>query len=69
MADETRSWFASLPAADFPHLRALSGVVASGSSDERFDIGLEIILRGPASYAREPSGGADPDAGRASGAP
>ncbi|MBV2357330.1 TetR/AcrR family transcriptional regulator [Streptomyces sp. J2-1] len=50
MADEMQSYFASLPAADFPHLRALSGLMVTDSSDERFDIGLEIILRGLASY-------------------
>ena len=50
MADEMQNYFASLPAADFPHLRALAGVMVTDSSDERFDIGLEIILRGLASY-------------------
>ncbi len=50
MADRMRDYFASLPAEDFPHLRALSGLMVSGSSDERFDTGLEIILRGLASY-------------------
>ena len=50
MADEMQNYFAALPAADFPHLRALAGVMVTDSSDERFDIGLEIILRGLASY-------------------
>ncbi|WEO99533.1 TetR/AcrR family transcriptional regulator [Streptomyces sp. FXJ1.172] len=50
MADEMQNYFASLPAADFPHLRALSGLIVTGSNDERFDVGLEIILRGLASY-------------------
>ncbi|WP_329352867.1 TetR/AcrR family transcriptional regulator [Streptomyces sp. NBC_01261] len=50
MADEMQNYFASLPAADYPHLRALAGVMVTDSSDERFDIGLEIILRGLASY-------------------
>ncbi|MET7982797.1 MULTISPECIES: TetR/AcrR family transcriptional regulator [unclassified Streptomyces] len=50
MADEMQNYFASLPEEDFPHLRALSGVMVTDSSDERFDIGLEIILRGLASY-------------------
>ncbi|MFE1287322.1 TetR/AcrR family transcriptional regulator [Streptomyces sp. NPDC058751] len=50
MADEMQNYFASLPEADFPHLRALSGAMVTESSDERFDIGLEIILRGLASY-------------------
>ncbi|MGC4979427.1 TetR/AcrR family transcriptional regulator [Streptomyces sp. DT193] len=50
MADEMQNYFASLPEEDFPHLRALSGTMVTDSSDERFDIGLEIILRGLASY-------------------
>ncbi|MET9899122.1 TetR/AcrR family transcriptional regulator [Streptomyces sp. NPDC006446] len=55
MADEMQNYFASLPAADFPHLRALSGVMVTDSSDERFDIGLEIMLRGLASYLPDPA--------------
>lgn len=54
MAGEMQTYFASLPAADFPHLRALSGLMVTGSSEERFDIGLEIILRGLASYLPAP---------------
>ncbi|AGS67394.1 TetR family transcriptional regulator [Streptomyces collinus Tu 365] len=50
MADDMQNYFASLPEADFPHLRALSGLMVTDSSDERFDIGLQIILRGLASY-------------------
>ncbi|OIK05253.1 TetR/AcrR family transcriptional regulator C-terminal domain-containing protein [Streptomyces monashensis] len=73
MADEMRNYFASLPAQDFPHLRALSGLMVADTSDERFDIGLEIILRGLASYlpapatdpAPEPD--ADPDTGNTAG--
>ncbi|MEU2715589.1 TetR/AcrR family transcriptional regulator [Streptomyces sp. NPDC007205] len=62
MADQMQDYFASLPAADFPHLRALAGLIVSDSSDERFDIGLEIILRGLASYLSDP--GACPAADR-----
>ncbi|EST20052.1 TetR/AcrR family transcriptional regulator [Streptomyces roseochromogenus] len=64
MADEMRNYFASLPATDFPHLRALAGLIVSDSSDERFDIGLEIILRGLASYLPDSSASASPDTGR-----
>ncbi|MFG2602346.1 TetR/AcrR family transcriptional regulator [Streptomyces sp. NPDC048514] len=63
MAGEMQNYFASLPAADFPHLRALAGVMVTDSSDERFDIGLEIILRGLASYLPDPATDARPDAG------
>ncbi|GGV03650.1 transcriptional regulator [Streptomyces filipinensis] len=54
MAGEMREYFASLPAAEFPHLRALAGLIVSDSSDERFDTGVEIILRGLASYLPGP---------------
>ncbi|MGW3176555.1 TetR/AcrR family transcriptional regulator [Streptomyces sp. NPDC001153] len=63
MAGEMQKYFASLPAQDFPHLRALSGLMVTDSSDERFDIGLEIILRGLASYLPATPTGAVPGAG------
>lgn len=50
MAGEMQTYLASLPEADFPHVRALSGLMMTDSSEERFDVGLEIILRGLASY-------------------
>ncbi|MFJ7899882.1 TetR/AcrR family transcriptional regulator [Streptomyces sp. NPDC096198] len=62
MAEEMRNYFASLSEGDFPHLRALAGLMVADSSDERFDIGLEIILRGLASYLPpEGAAGAGPD--------
>ncbi|MET8409579.1 TetR/AcrR family transcriptional regulator [Streptomyces sp. NPDC005195] len=64
MAGEMQDYFASLPAADFPHLRALAGVMVTDSSDERFDIGLEIILRGLASYLPDPAPRTGADAPR-----
>ncbi|WP_327179378.1 TetR/AcrR family transcriptional regulator [Streptomyces sp. NBC_01335] len=59
MAGEMQTYFASLPAADFPHLRALSGLLVTDSSEERFDVGLEIILRGLASYLPDRMGSQD----------
>lgn len=61
MAGEMQNYFASLPEADFPHLRALSGLMVTDSSDERFDIGLQIILRGLASYLPDRTDRATPD--------
>ncbi|MET8452324.1 TetR/AcrR family transcriptional regulator [Streptomyces sp. NPDC005209] len=55
MAGEMQNYFASLPEEDYPHLRALSGLMVTDSSDDRFDIGLEIILRGLASYLPDPA--------------
>ncbi|MFF8726884.1 TetR/AcrR family transcriptional regulator [Streptomyces sp. NPDC015171] len=60
MAEEMQNYFVSLPAEDFPHLRALGGLMVTDSSDERFDIGLEIILRGLASYLPSPEPGTRP---------
>ncbi|MEV5878428.1 TetR/AcrR family transcriptional regulator [Streptomyces sp. NPDC052101] len=65
MADEMQNYFASLPAKDFPHLRALAGLMVSDSSDERFEVGLEIILRGLASYLPDSAPRTSPDAERA----
>lgn len=65
MADEMQNYFASLPEAEFPHLRALAGVMVTDSSEERFDIGLEIILRGLASYLPDAADRAGTDATRA----
>lgn len=61
MADEMQNYFAALPEADFPHLRALSGLMVTDSSDERFDIGLQIILRGLASYLPDRTNHAHPE--------
>ncbi|MGX1545670.1 TetR/AcrR family transcriptional regulator [Streptomyces adustus] len=61
MADEMQAYFASLPEADYPHLRALAGMMVTDSADERFDIGLEIILRGLASYLPDPRRRPDPE--------
>ncbi len=61
MADEMQNYFATLPEADFPHLRALSGLMVTDSSDERFDIGLQIILRGLASYLPDRTDHASPE--------
>ncbi|GHE03240.1 TetR/AcrR family transcriptional regulator [Streptomyces alanosinicus] len=68
MADEMKNYFASLPVEDFPHLRALAGLMVSDSSDERFDVGIEIILRGLASYLPDPPAAAPAEGGRAANA-
>jgi AcrR family transcriptional regulator len=45
-------YFASLPADQFPNLVATVDVMFSGGSEERFELGLDVILRGLASYAK-----------------
>lgn len=42
-------------------------MMVTDSSDERFDIGLEIILRGLASYLPDRAAGAAADTSEASG--
>lgn len=61
MAGEMQNYFAALPEADFPHLRALSGLMVTQFSDERFEIGLQIILRGLASYLPDRTDHGTPD--------
>jgi AcrR family transcriptional regulator len=55
-ADETvamvRGYFASLPADQFPNVLATLDELFSGGPEERFELGLDVILRGLASYAR-----------------
>lgn len=43
---ETRRYFASLPSERFPNTVALAEELTRGDRDERFEFGLEILLRG-----------------------
>jgi AcrR family transcriptional regulator len=47
-----RGYFASLPADQFPNVVATEDELFSGGPEERFALGLDVILRGLASYAR-----------------
>jgi AcrR family transcriptional regulator len=47
-----RGYFASLPPDQFPNVLATLDELFSGSPQERFELGLDVILRGLASYAR-----------------
>jgi AcrR family transcriptional regulator len=49
-----RGYFASLPADQFPNLHATLDELFSGSVDERFELGLDVIIRGLASYIDRP---------------
>jgi AcrR family transcriptional regulator len=46
---ELREYWSALPADRFPHLSAMAVVLTSGDGDERFDFGLDILIRGIAS--------------------
>jgi AcrR family transcriptional regulator len=45
-----RDYFASMPADRFPNVHATLDELFSGGPDQRFELGLEIIMRGFASY-------------------
>ena len=45
-----RGYFASLPPDRFPNVHAVLDEMFSGGPDERFELGLDVILRGLASY-------------------
>ena len=47
-----RGYFASLPADQFPNVVATVDDLVEGGPEERFELGLDVILRGLASYAR-----------------
>jgi AcrR family transcriptional regulator len=49
-----REYWESLPPALFPHTLALLGELFEGGPDERFEFGLDVIVRGLASLSREP---------------
>jgi AcrR family transcriptional regulator len=42
-------YFASLPADRFPNLAGLAGLLVAGDPDERFEFGMDVLLRGLAS--------------------
>jgi AcrR family transcriptional regulator len=47
-----RGYFESLPPDQFPNVHAVIDQLFEGGPDERFELGLDVILRGLASYAR-----------------
>lgn len=54
-ADEIRPYFESLPRDRFPNLTAHAEVMLSGDSQERFEMGLDMLIAGIAATAgREP---------------
>jgi AcrR family transcriptional regulator len=46
----------SLPAEQFPHVHRAAGLLFGGNPDERFEFGMEVLIRGIESYvSREPA--------------
>jgi AcrR family transcriptional regulator len=58
--DQFTGWLRSLPPDQFPNLRSLAGTMTAGSAEARFEWGLDVIIRGLASYLDKPP---DPAAG------
>ncbi len=47
-------YFASLPADAFPNVRAVSGAMFAGDDDDRFEFGLDLLVRGLAALVPDP---------------
>jgi AcrR family transcriptional regulator len=61
-----REYLLSLPADRFPHTRAAADLLLTGGPDERYAFGVDLILRGLSTYARQPeAAGPAEDAGPA----
>lgn len=52
MMAATQAYFAELPEAAFPRLTAMSAELMAGDADARFDFGLDVILRGVATFVQ-----------------
>ena len=50
------TWLGSLPTEHFPNTVALAADLVAGSADDRFEWGMDIIVRGVASYLEVPPG-------------
>ncbi|WP_326825165.1 TetR/AcrR family transcriptional regulator [Streptosporangium sp. NBC_01756] len=57
-----KQYFKDLPADRFPNLVALSDFLLDKSNDDRFTLGMEIIIRGLASFAAETGASKSSDA-------
>ena len=51
-----RDYWGSLPAERFPHTLALLPALFEGGPDERFEFGLDVLVRGIASFAADTDG-------------
>lgn len=49
---EVVTWLSSLPVEQFPNTVALADVLVRGTGEERYTLGLELLVRGLASYSK-----------------
>ena len=52
---ELRHFFQSLPVERFPHLVTMAVPLTTGDHDERFEFGLDLLVRGIASTVKAPA--------------
>jgi AcrR family transcriptional regulator len=52
-----RDYLRSLPADQFPHVHRAAGDLFGGDADERFEFGLDVIIKGIEAYAGTAGGG------------
>jgi AcrR family transcriptional regulator len=52
--EQIRAYFESLPPDRFPVITSMVGALIGGGGDERLRFGLELMVRGLASYVRDP---------------
>jgi hypothetical protein len=45
------AYFKALPADRFPHFAALADELSSGDDDARFEFGIDVLVRGLASFS------------------
>jgi TetR/AcrR family tetracycline transcriptional repressor len=50
---QMQEWFLSLPPDQFPNMLALAGAMVEGTIDERFEWGLDLLIRGLATYVSD----------------
>ena len=48
------AWLGSLPPDQFPNTVALASVLVAGDFDDRFEWGMDVIIRGLASFLDKP---------------
>jgi TetR/AcrR family transcriptional regulator, tetracycline repressor protein len=53
-AAQAGRWLKSLPKDEFPSTVELADLLVSGSAEDRFEWGLDVIIRGLASYLTDP---------------
>jgi TetR/AcrR family transcriptional regulator, tetracycline repressor protein len=55
-AAQVTGWLKSLPADQFPNTVAIADKMVAGSTEDRFEWGMDVIIRGLASYLTSPPG-------------